>query len=90
MSLAERLAASTLELVDVASVSRDEGALLDLLRERLASGPGLALEDDGDATCCSSCRVHDARMCRSSCSRGMRTPCRSAAPPSPDGARTMP
>ena len=49
MSLAERLAASTLELVDVASVSRDEGALLDLLRERLASGPGLALEDDGDA-----------------------------------------
>ena len=49
MSLAERLAASTLELVDVASVSRDEGALLDLLRERLASGPGLVLEDDGDA-----------------------------------------
>ena len=49
MSLAERLAASTLELVDVASVSRQEGALLDLLRERLASGPGLTLEDDGDA-----------------------------------------
>ncbi|HTG46675.1 MAG TPA: succinyl-diaminopimelate desuccinylase [Actinomycetota bacterium] len=49
MSLGEHLATTTLSLVDVASESRHEGPVLDLLAERLASAPGLRLEDAGDA-----------------------------------------
>ena len=47
--LAERLAVETLALVDVASVSRDERAILGLIRERLAAVPGLRVTDHTDA-----------------------------------------
>ena len=42
--LAERLAADTLVLVDIASESRDEGAILDAVAWRVASAPGLRIE----------------------------------------------
>ncbi len=42
--IAERLAADTLALVDVASESRDEGAILDAVAWRVASAPGLRIE----------------------------------------------
>ena len=37
--LAERLAADTLALIDVASESRDEGAILNTIRSRVAAAP---------------------------------------------------
>ena len=40
--LAERLAADTLALIDIASESRDEGAILDAIRPRVARGAGPA------------------------------------------------
>ncbi|MFI5055099.1 MAG: succinyl-diaminopimelate desuccinylase [Actinomycetota bacterium] len=46
--LAERLAADTLALIDIASESRDEGAILDAIRPRVAAAPGLRIVDDGD------------------------------------------
>ena len=47
--LAQRLAAETLALVDVASVSRDERAILGVIRERLAAVSGLEVVDDAEA-----------------------------------------
>jgi succinyl-diaminopimelate desuccinylase len=46
---AARLAADTLALVEIASESRDEAAILDAIRPRLAEAPGLRLADDHDA-----------------------------------------
>ena len=46
--LAERLAADTLSLIDIASESRDEAAILDAIRPRLAAAPGLRIVDDHD------------------------------------------
>ena len=40
--LAERLATDTLALVDIASESRDESAILDAIRLRLAAAPPTA------------------------------------------------
>ena len=46
--LAERLATDTLALIDIASESRDEGAILDAIRLRLAAGSRLRVVDDDD------------------------------------------
>jgi succinyl-diaminopimelate desuccinylase len=46
--LAERLAADTLSLIDIASESRDEAQILDALRPWLAAAPGLRIVDDHD------------------------------------------
>ena len=46
--LAQRLAADTLALIDIASESRDEAAILAHVRERLRQAPGLSIADDGD------------------------------------------
>ena len=46
--LAERLAADTLSLIDIASESRDEAAILDAIRSRLALAPGLRIAEDDD------------------------------------------
>ncbi|MGE5227304.1 MAG: succinyl-diaminopimelate desuccinylase [Planctomycetaceae bacterium] len=51
--LAERLAAHTLALVDVASESHDEGAILAWLRARAPAGDAFVVADDQDA-----CLVH--------------------------------
>jgi succinyl-diaminopimelate desuccinylase len=46
--LGERLAADTLDLIDIPSESRDEEAILAHVRDRLATVPGFAfVEDDG-------------------------------------------
>ena len=42
------LAADTIALVEIASESRDEAAILDAIRPRLAGAPGLHLADDHD------------------------------------------
>ena len=47
--LGERLAADTLALIDIASESRDEVAILEVIRERVAAAPGLQIVDDHDA-----------------------------------------
>jgi len=47
--LASRLAADTLSLIDIASESRSEAAVLDAIRPRLAAAPGLHVVDDRDA-----------------------------------------
>jgi succinyl-diaminopimelate desuccinylase len=47
--LAERLAADTLDLIDVASESRDEAAILRRLRDRIGRVPELSLADTHDA-----------------------------------------
>ena len=47
--IAERLAADTLSLVDLASVSRDERAILELIRGRIDGAPGLRIVEE-DAT----------------------------------------
>jgi succinyl-diaminopimelate desuccinylase len=46
---AARLAADTMALVEIASESRDEAAILDAIRPRLAKAPGLRLVEDRDA-----------------------------------------
>jgi succinyl-diaminopimelate desuccinylase len=46
---AARLAADAMALVEIASESRDEAAILDAIRPRLAGAPGLRLVDDRDA-----------------------------------------
>ena len=46
--LAERLAIDTLALIDIASESRDERAILDAIRLRLAAAPRLRIVDDDD------------------------------------------
>jgi succinyl-diaminopimelate desuccinylase len=45
---ADRLAADTLTLIDIASESRDEATILDHIRARLAAAPGLSVVDDHD------------------------------------------
>jgi succinyl-diaminopimelate desuccinylase len=45
---ADRLAADTLALIDIASESRDEAAIMDHIRPRFAGAPGLTLADDHD------------------------------------------
>jgi succinyl-diaminopimelate desuccinylase len=47
--LGERLAADTATLVDVASESREESAILATIEERMARAPGMRLADDEDA-----------------------------------------
>ena len=46
--LAERLAARTLELVDIASESRDEAAMAEIVAQTLAQA-GVAVTDAGDS-----------------------------------------
>jgi succinyl-diaminopimelate desuccinylase len=46
--LAERLAVDTLTLVDIASESRDESAILEHVRDRLLRAPALGIVDDQD------------------------------------------
>ena len=46
--LAVRLAADTLSLIDIASESRHEAAILDAVRSRLALAPGLRIAEDED------------------------------------------
>jgi succinyl-diaminopimelate desuccinylase len=46
---AARLAADTMALVEIASESRDEAAILDAIRPRFAVAPGLRLADEHDA-----------------------------------------
>ena len=45
---AARLAADTLALIEIASESRNEGGIVEAIRSRLASAPGLQLIDDTD------------------------------------------
>src|SRR6188508_1904300 len=45
---AARLAADTLALIEIASESRSEAAIVDAIRSRLGSAPGLHLIDDTD------------------------------------------
>jgi succinyl-diaminopimelate desuccinylase len=47
--LAARLAGSTLSLVEIASVSRDEAAIVDEIWRRLRTAPGLRIVDDEDS-----------------------------------------
>ena len=47
-ALADRLAADTLALIDIASESRDEAAILDAIRPRVAQAQGLRIVDDQD------------------------------------------
>jgi succinyl-diaminopimelate desuccinylase len=46
---ADRLAADTLALIDIASESREESAIVDAIRPRLGASPGLRIVDDHDA-----------------------------------------
>ena len=70
--LAERLAARTLELVDVASESRDEARLAAHVLEVLGAA-GVAVHDAGDT--CLVAGTASAANARSCCSPAISTPC---------------
>jgi len=46
---ADRLAADTLALIDIASESRDESAIVEAIRPRVAASPGLRVVEDHDS-----------------------------------------
>ena len=82
----DRLAAGTMALVDIASESRDEAAILDTSDRDWPARPGF--HSSTTATPCSRPFRHDGRPRRWFCSPGTSTPSRLAgAPPGRHVAR---
>ena len=77
MTGGDALAAQTLALVDVPSVSRDEAAIVDAVRAIAATGDAFDLLDDEDTCLLYLPSGRGATSGRSSCSRAMSTPSRS-------------
>ena len=86
--LAERLAADTLALIDIASESRDEGAILDAIRPRVAAAPGLRIVDDHDGVL--AALPERVRGCRWCWLPGMWTRCRWRGRRDPGAATVTP